>query len=91
MNGYIIIDCNGLDLEKSTKQTIVGIFSRVKDAYNTGKQCLACNCTWSGYKASPISVMINPLSTGIYVATANTLQVQIDPQDGVTVVNMIAN
>lgn len=91
MNGYVIIDCEGLELTDSTKQTLEGIFSRVTDAYNTGKPCIAYNCTWDSYKISPISVMVNPRPSGNYIATASTLQIEIDPQDGVTVINMLGN
>lgn len=91
MNGYIIIDCEGLELTDSTKQTLTGIFARVTEAYNTGKPCIAYNCTWDNYKISPISVMINPRPSGNYIATASTLQIEIDPQDGVTVINMLGN
>lgn len=91
MNGYVIIDCEGLELTDSTKQTLTGIFSRVTEAYNTGKPCIAYNCAWDSYKISPISVMVNPRPSGNYIATASTLQLEIDPQDGVTVINMLGN
>lgn len=85
MNGYVIIDCNGLDLAKSTKQTIEGIFSRVEEAYSTGKLCVAYNCVNGVYKVSPISIMITQNAYGNYIATANTFQIEIDPADGATV------
>lgn len=91
MNGYVIIDCEGLELTDSTKQTLAGIFARVTEAYKTGKPCIAYNCTWDNYKISPISVMVNPRPSGNYIATASTLQLEIDPQDGVTVINMLGN
>lgn len=85
MNGYVIIDCNGLDLEKSTKQRITGIFSRVEKAYSTGKPCVAYNCVNGYYKVSPISIMIIQNSYGNYIATANTFQIEITPVNDVTV------
>lgn len=88
MNGYIIIDCNGLDLAKSTEQTIAGIFSRVKEAYSTGKPCIAYNCVKGNYKVSPVSIMITQGSTGNYIATANTFQIELDSEDGATVTNV---
>jgi len=91
MNGYAIIDCDGLELTDSTKQTLTGIFARANEVYNTGKPCIAYNCTWEGYKISPISIMVNPRPNGNYIATASTLQLEIDPQDGVTVINMLGN
>lgn len=88
MNGYIIIDCNGLDLAKSTEQTIAGIFSRVEKAYSTGKPCIAYNCIKDFYKVSPISIMITQNGYGNYIATANTFQIEINPANAVTVTNV---
>jgi len=85
MNGYVIIDCDGLDLDKSTKQTIEGIFSRVEEAFRTGKPCVAYNCVNGYYKVSPISIMITLNSDGNYIATANTFYIEITPVDGATV------
>lgn len=85
MNGYIIIDCNGLDLEKSTAQTINGLFYRVEEAYSTGKPCVAYNCVNGFYKVSPISIMITQDAYGNYIATANTFQIKIDPAGNATV------
>lgn len=88
MNGYIIIDCNGLDLAKSTRQKITGIFSRVEKAYSTGKPCVAYNCVKGNYKVSPVSIMISQGLSGNYIATANTFQIEITPVDGATVANV---
>lgn len=90
MNGYVRIDCKGLELTSETKQTITGIFNRVKEAHGTGKPCIVYNATWDGYLMSPISVMINERPSGHYIATASTLQIEIDNEDGVTIINMLA-
>lgn len=90
MNGYIRIDCKGLELTSDTKQTITGIFNRVKEAYNADKPCVAYNTKWDNYKMSPIYVMINERPSGKYIATASTLQLEIDSEDGVTITNMLS-
>lgn len=88
--GYTMIDCSGIELTTATKQTITGIYNQVKKAYKADKQVLAYNLTFANGKVTPVSVMINPepgSDTG-YIATASTLQLWIDNEDGVTVVNM---
>lgn len=90
MNGYVIIDCKGLELTSQTKQTITGIYNRVRDAYNTGKPCICYNCLWEDDVMSPFNVMINPRSSGNYIATASTLQIEIDDEDGIEITNMIS-
>ena len=90
--GYTMVDCTGIDLNTSTKQTITGIFNRVDTAFKTGKPVYAVNATFNisatGNTASPINVMVNSDQNGGYVATASTLQLWIDSDDGVTVVNL---
>lgn len=90
IGGYTQIDCSGIELYKSEKQTISGIYNKIKKAYKANKQVLACNLTFASGKVTPVSVMINPepgSDTG-YIATASTLQLWIGADDGVTVVNM---
>ena len=89
MNGYIGIDCTGLDLIKgSTPQTISGIYSKVKDAMDTGKAIYAYNCNWSGAYVTPIEVFAIDFTTQIIV-TSSTLQIIITPADVVTINNMV--
>ena len=90
--GYIMVDCTGIDLNTSTKQTVAGIFNRVETAFKTGKPIYCVGATFNisgtGNIASPISVMINSDQNGGYVATASTLQLWIDKDDGVQIVNL---
>lgn len=90
IGGYTMIDCSGIELTTADKQTISGIYNKIKKAYKANKQVLACNLTFANGKVTPVSVMINPEpgSTTGYIATASTLQLWIDEDDGVTVVNM---
>lgn len=90
--GYIMVDCTGIDLNTSTKQTITGIFNRVETAFKTGKPIYCVGATFNisgtGNITTPISVMVNSDENGGYVATSSTLQLWIDKDDGVQIVNM---
>lgn len=90
--GYILVDCTGIDLNTATKQTITGIFNQVETAFNSGKPVYACGATFNisgtGNFTSPVNVMVNSDENGGYVATASTLQLWIDKDDGVTIVNL---
>ena len=90
--GYIMVDCTGIDLNTDTKQTITGIFNKVATAFKSGKPVYCVNATFNisgtGNTVSPVAVMINSDENGGYVATASTLQLWIDSDDGVTIVNM---
>lgn len=90
--GYILVDCTGLDLNTDSKQTITGIFKKVETAFKSGKPVYCVNATFNisgtGNTVSPVAVMVNSDENGGYVATASTLQLWIDSDDGVTIVNM---
>ena len=88
--GYIMIDCTGIEMTSQEKQTITGIFDKISNANNCNKPIYAVNCTWESYTMSPIAIMVNLRPSGNYIATASTLQLEIDPDDGVTIINMLA-
>lgn len=92
IGGYILVDCGGLELTSQTKQTIDGIYERVKIAYDTGKPVYATNVLFDEKPMTPVAVMVNPLpgDEDILVCTASTLQIRVDEDDGVTIVNMLA-
>ena len=93
--GYILVDCTGLDLNTDSKQTITGIFNKVATAFKSGKPVYCVNATFNisgtGNTVSPVAVMVNSDENGGYVATASTLQLWIDSDDGVTIVNMASS
>lgn len=88
--GYVMVDCTGIELTSVVKQTITGIYNQVKRAVATNKPIFAVNCTWEQDVMTPIQVMVTPRSSGNYIATASTLQLEIDESDGVTIINMIS-
>lgn len=90
MSGYILFDCEGLDLNDSTKQTIDGIYDRAVEALKTGKQVIATNCVMSDMPCSPCSVIAWDQGNDGIIATGHTLRIVIAKDDGVTVTNLVA-
>lgn len=88
--GTAMINCKGLELTSQSKVTVAGIFDQVTRAYKANKPIIAYNCKWEGDLMTPIAVMVTIRSSGNYIATASTLQLVIDPEDGVTIINMLA-
>ena len=88
VNGYISIDCTGLDLIKGdTPQTITGIRAKVEDAMTTGKPIIAYNANWDGVYVTPIQLFA--IEIGDYIiCTSSTLQIYISKQDVITINNM---
>lgn len=89
--GYAMVDCTGLDLTKGeTPQTIAGLYNRAKTAFESNKPVFAFNCVWGNRgMVSPIQVF--GIDWGVAVGlifTASTLQIRINPDDGVIITNM---
>lgn len=88
--GYVMVDCTGLNLNKSEKQTITGISAKAAAAFATGKPVFAINCNMSGAACTPVSVIAWKEGTTI-IATGHVLRIAIDNEDGVTVTNLVAD
>lgn len=76
IGGYALVDCTGLDLSKSTKQTLTGVYNRIKSAYDSGKLVLLTNTG-----ASPMPVMVT-LSSTTYTAKVGPLVIAFTSDDG---------
>lgn len=88
MNGYIIIDCKGLDLLAESAQTISGLYQTVQDAIASGKPLYATNMVWGEVSpVSPVQVFTVQFD-GYVVVTASTLQVIVTSADSVTINNL---
>lgn len=88
MNGYILVDCTGINLLAGEKQTVTGIFSKSTEAYESDKPIWAINLQYgSGVKMTPVPVMAIK-EGGKYCFSASILQIWIDEDDGVEVVNL---
>lgn len=91
MTGYILVDCEGLDLTKgSTEQTISGLFKKVQDAMTTGKEIIATNCKWGELDITPIPVFAIQFDSTLISATSSTLRIDITSSDVVTITNYVA-
>ena len=89
MNGYISVDCQGLNLLSEVSQTITGLYAKCIEAIDTGKPIYATNCVYgSGVPMTPISVM-TIIEDDTVIFTASILQIRVTPQDGVTIVSLL--
>lgn len=88
-NGYVMVDCAGLNLNTSSEQTISGIYAKAKAALDSGKPCIAANCNMSGAPCTPCSVIAWMEGTTI-IATGHVLRLSITTADKVTVTNLVA-
>lgn len=88
MNGYISIDCKGLNLLAETAQTISGLYNEIQEAIATGKPMYAINLVWGDVSAiSPIQVF-SVQWDGYVILTSSTLQVIVTTADSVTINNL---
>ena len=87
-NGYVMIDCTGVNLLAGEKQTIAGIFDKATEAYESGKPIIAINIQYGeNVPMTPVSMMAI-YEGGKYCFSASILQVWVDDEDGVEVVNL---
>lgn len=87
-NGYIMIDCTGVNLLAGEKQTVAGIFNKATEAYVSGKPIIAINLQYGeNVPMTPVSMMAI-FEGGKYCFSASILQVWVDDEDGVEVVNL---
>lgn len=88
MNGYIQVDCKGLDLLAESAQTINGLYNEIQEAIETGKPMFATNLVWGDVSdISPVQVFSVQWS-GYVILTASTLQVIVTTEDSVTINNL---
>ena len=87
--GYVVVDCTGVNFLSTDKVVHAGIYSRVKDAFDSGKPIFACGGEYGeGVHMSPVPV-IAILEAGVYILTASILQIRISSDDKVWMVPLI--
>ena len=90
-NGYVMIDCKGLDLTKgSTPQTVAGLHDRLTEAMKYGKPIIAFNMIWGeGKPVTPVQTFGIDFGDCI-ICTASTLQIIVtkDAINNVTINNL---
>lgn len=89
-NGYIMVDCTGLELNDSTEQNIPGIYERAHAALESGKPAYAVGCTMNDGYCSPVSVAAWQEDAHTIIATGHVFRVSIADDDDVTVTNLVA-
>ena len=89
-SGYVLFDCEGLDLNDSTEQTIDGIYDRAKIALASGKAVFAINCVMSDMPCSPCAVIAWDQGNDGIIATGHVLRIVIAKDDGVTVTSLVS-
>lgn len=88
MNGYISIDCKGLNLLAEEAQTISGLYNEIQAAIESGKPMFATNLVWGDVSAiSPVQVF-SVQWDGYVILTSSTLQVIVTTADSVTINNL---
>lgn len=90
--GYINIDASGLDIHETEKQTISGIYKKVKNAMLKNKPLFVYNAVFGSYgKMSPIAIMANYASDGVtIICTSSTIQLIVSADDGVITNNLVS-
>lgn len=85
--GYYMLDMTGLDLSKSTAQTITGAHAAVSVAAASGKPIVLC-----GVKDhSPIQATVTPGSSGAFVLLFLTYSATVASPSSVTVVDLLSD
>ena len=89
MNGYIVIDCKGLNLLSQESQTIKGLYERCIEADFTDKLIIATNCEYGeGVEMSPIPVFCI-IENGVFIFTASILQIRVSSDDSVVITSLL--
>ena len=84
--GYILVDCEGLDLTSAEKVTKTGFWKKAVTCLKAGKPIIASGCVYgSGKPVSPVTAFGWYLDTHTIVIVGATLHIIIDDEDGVIV------
>lgn len=84
MNGGYFQAYAEIDLSKTSKQTISGLYETAKKAVASGKPIILYCANYDGKKSTPIQVF-GWLDGTTYIFSSSVLQVFIANDDGVTV------
>lgn len=86
--GYFNVDCAGLDLSKSEKQTITGIWDKAVTAMQIEKPIMVYGCTHSNALVSPVPAFGWYIAADEIVIVGATLHVHIKNDDSATVLDV---
>lgn len=86
--GYFMADCTGLDLSKSTAQSITGIWQKAVDAIAADKPIVTYNCSYGTPIVSPVTCFGWYLDTDEIVIVGATLHIHVKDDDTATVLDV---
>lgn len=90
--GYVMVNCEKLNLLSQTAQTISGLYAKCKAAQETGKPIFANNLEYGeNVPLSPVHVFAKTdgSENEYIVLTASILQVWVKNDDTVTIASLI--
>ena len=87
--GYILIDCGGADLSTATGQTCPGLYDICAAAHEYRKPVWASGLKFEGDPVTPVAVMLTKRPGGNFIGASATLQLEVDPDDNITIHNLI--
>ena len=86
MNGYLSIDCTGLDLAVATAQTLTGIYAKLQTALKLGKPIYLTGLVkGSGVAVSPAPCYAAQTAANTVTCYMGTLQAAVTSADAVTI------
>ena len=88
--GYFNVDCTGLDLSKSEKQSVSGIWTKAVTAMQTDKPIMVYGCTYGAALLSPVPCFGWRIAADEIVIVGATLHVHIKNDDSATVLDVAA-
>lgn len=88
--GYFNVDCTGLDLSKSEKQTITGIWDKAVNAMQINKPLMVYGCSYSAALVSPVSAFGWYIAADEIVIVGATLHIHIKNDDSATVLGVVS-
>lgn len=87
--GYFLLDCTGLDLTKTTAQSISGCWQKAVDAIASNKPIIAHNCIYgSGVPVSPVTCFGWYIASDEIVIVGATLHIHVKDNDKATVLDV---
>lgn len=89
IGGYVLVDCQGLNLLAQESQTIAGIYAACNDAVKSGKPIITTNCEYGeDVPMTPISVMAI-IEDGVIIFTASILQIRVSSDDSIVITSLL--
>lgn len=89
-NGYITVDCEGLDLTETDPQEIEGIWDKAVACISANKPIVAYNCLYGDAPVSPVPAFGWYLDDDEIVIVGATLHIHVKDDDTATVLDVVS-